>query len=130
MYSDPIADFLIRIKNAQSRRHAFVQAPYSALKLALAKILEQAGYVKSVEVGDEQKPHQHIKVELKYDELGDPAISNIRRKSKPSQRIYAKKNEIKSQQYSLIIISTSRGLMTDREAKKAGLGGEIICQIW
>lgn len=130
MMTDPIADFLTRIKNAQARKHEFVRAPYSNFKMALAKVLEKNGYIGEIEVGGKTKSQQYIKFQLKYDELGRPAVMGAKKVSKLGQRMYIKKENIKTQVFILSIISTSRGLMSDKEARKAGLGGELICKIW
>ena len=107
-----------------------MEIPFSNAKFELAKIFERENFVASVEEKG-KKAAKKIYINLKY-ESGMPAIENIIRKSKPSHRIYVGKNDIKTirQGYGRAIISTSRGLMTDKEARKAGLGGELICEIW
>jgi small subunit ribosomal protein S8 len=127
---DTISDMLIRIKNAQAAGRPIVEIPYSGAKFALAKVLERENFVGSIEEKG-KKAARKILINLKYQD-GVPAIENIERKSKPSRRIYIGKNEIKNvrQGFGRAIISTSRGLMTDKEAKKAGLGGELICEIY
>jgi small subunit ribosomal protein S8 len=127
---DTISDMLIRIKNAQAAGRPNVEIPYSGAKFALAKILEREKFVAATEEKG-KKAARNIHIELKYDD-GVPAIENIIRKSKPSRRIYIGKKEIKNvkQGFGRAIISTSRGLMTDKEAKKEGLGGELICEIY
>lgn len=130
MLTDPISDFLIRIKNAQTRKHEFTRAPFSVFKMALAKILKDQGYIDNIEVAGKTKASQYVKVGLKYNSDGRPAISGIKKISKPGQRMYVKKDNIRPENFVLGIISTSRGLMSDKEARKAGLGGEYICKIW
>lgn len=127
---DPISDLLIRIKNAQASGRPDVEIPYSAAKFELAKIFERENFVGSVEEKG-RKADKKIFINLKYED-GVPAIENIVRKSKSSRRVYIGKKDIKTikQGYGRAIISTSRGLMTDKEARKAGLGGELICEIW
>jgi small subunit ribosomal protein S8 len=128
--TDPIADMLIRIKNAQAVGHQTVKIPFSGLKLVLAQILEKEGFIAKVEKRgkDVQK---YIKIDLKYRD-GRSAIEGVKRMSKPGQRLYVTKNEIRPvrQGYGMAIISTSKGLMTDKEARRAGLGGELMCEIW
>lgn len=128
--NDPISDMLIRIKNAQAAGRASVGIPFSKVKLELAKIIQKEGFVGRIDEKG-KKSGREIVVDLKYDQ-GVPAIEDIIRKSKPSRRIYIGKEEIRSvrQGYGRAIISTSKGLLTDKEARKAGLGGEIICEIW
>lgn len=127
---DPISDMLIRIKNAQAVRHQTVALPFSKHKLALAKLLEKEGLVKSV-VSQGRKTKKIIELALVY-KKGQPIIREIRRVSKPSQRIYLKKSQVKpfKSGYGLSVISTSQGLMTDKQARQKGLGGEILCQIY
>jgi small subunit ribosomal protein S8 len=127
---DQISDMLIRIKNAQKTGRASIEMPFSKLRLALAKILEREDYLN----GAEEKSRKGIKflqITLKYSENA-PAISEIVKKSKSSRRIYIKKDEILpiKQGYGISIISTPKGLMTGKEARKAGLGGELICELW
>ncbi|MFH0852629.1 MAG: 30S ribosomal protein S8 [bacterium] len=127
---DPISDILIRIKNAQRSGKASLEVPFSKMKFELAKILAREGLILGVEEKD-KKANKKIQINLKYDgDLG--AIADIKRKSKSSQRMYVKKDEIRpvKQGRGMAIISTSRGLMTGKEAKKAGLGGELICEIY
>jgi len=127
---DPIADLLVRIKNAQASSLESVEIPFSKVKLAISKILEREGFVGQVEKRG-LKNKEKIAIALKY-EQGAPAISEIKRVSKLGQRIYVSSDKVRSvkQGYGLAIISTSRGLMTDKEAKKNKVGGEILCQVW
>jgi len=128
--NDPISDMLIRIKNAQATGNPSVEIPYSMVKFELAKIIEKEGFIGSTEEKG-KKATKKIVINLKY-EQGVPAIGNIVRKSKPSRRMYLGKDDIHSvrQGFGRAIISTSKGLMTDKEARKAGLGGELICEIY
>lgn len=128
--TDPIADFIIRIKNAFLSRRENVVLPYSKIKKALAEILVSEGYLESVEV-DESGTFSQLKLILKYvDDV--PAINDVKRLSKPGRRLYASSAEIPRALggYGITIVSTSKGVMTDKDAKKHNLGGELLCQIW
>jgi small subunit ribosomal protein S8 len=131
MTTDPIADMLTRIRNAQTVRKNEVLVPFSKLKFEIAKILKHENYIVSVDKIEEANFPQ-IKIVLKYDEVNAPAIKSIQRVSKPGQRVYVSKNNIASilNNFGFSIISTSAGLMTSKEAKRKGIGGEIICEIW
>lgn len=122
---DPIADMFTRIRNAQSANKVTVTMPASKQKQAIAKVLQEEGYITGFNVEEGVKPE--LTVELKYFE-GKPVIESIQRVSRPGLRIYKKRNELPSVMGGLgvAVISTSKGLMTDRAARKAGLGGEII----
>jgi len=132
---DPIADMLTRIRNAQMVKHKEVSVPFSKLKLSIAKILEQRNFIESVkkEMGE---TFPVLKIVLKYDVVSNteknPAIREIKRVSRQGQRIYVKKTDIKRVKngYGISIISTSHGMMTGDKAKKLGLGGEVICELW
>ena len=127
---DPITDLLNRIRNAQAVLHPQVEVPYSNLKYEIAKLLEKKGFIeKAVKAGKKEK--KSIDITLKYDNKV-PAISGLRRISKPGQRIYLPAKKIRPVRggYGLAIISTSKGVMTNKEAKKQKLGGEILCEIW
>jgi len=127
---DQISDILIRIKNAQKAGRIDLEAPFSNFKLALAKILEKEKFIAGVEEKG-KKAAKKIKIILKYNN-GRPAIHDLKRISRPSRRLYLKKDEIYpvKQGAGIAIISTPKGLMTDKEARKAKVGGEIICEIW
>jgi len=131
MITDPIADMLSRIRNAQAVKKSEVSLPFSRLKFELAKILKHENYLESVEKQEEAKFPQ-LKIVLKYDENKQPAITNIKRVSKPGKRIYVSKNNIPIvlNNLGILIISTSSGLMTSKEAKRKGVGGEILCEVW
>ena len=132
---DPIADMLTRIRNAQMVKQKEVSVPFSKLKLSIAKILEQRNFIESVkkEMGE---TFPILKIVLKYDVVSNteknPAIREIKRVSRQGQRIYVKKTDIKRVKngYGISIISTSQGMMTGDKARKLGLGGEIICEVW
>lgn len=121
---------LIRIKNAQAVLHPTVEIPFSNFKYELAKILAKNGFIGTVEKKG-RKTKKYIEIALKYKE-GIQAISGLRKVSKPGQRIYTNFKKIRKVKggYGMAIISTPKGLMTDREAKKQKLGGEIVCEIW
>lgn len=127
---DPIADMLNRIKNAQKIGREIIEIPFSKVKFEVAKIMEKEEFLEKVEKKG-VKTKQVLVLKLKYRQ-GVPAIDDLRRLSKPSCRLYIGFAEIKpvKQGYGVAIISTSRGLMTDKEARKNKLGGEILCEIW
>lgn len=128
--TDPIADMIIRVKNAFLASRATVSIPHSKMKEALAKILEAEGYVESFEVKP-TVPQKTIEIKLKY--IGKiPAITEVRRLSKPGRRMYAAVGEIPRSLggYGVTIVSTSKGVVTDKDARKMNIGGEVLCQIW
>lgn len=128
---DPISDMLTRIRNALMARKAEVVLSYSNFKYNLAKILQQEGWLKNVSV-KEVGELKTLLLELKYTDTGVSAISGIKRVSKSGQRIYAKNNAIPSLLggAGTTIVSTSKGLMSDKDARRSKIGGEVICQIW
>ena len=127
---DPITDMLNRIRNAQAVLKETVEVPFSNLKYEIAKILEKNGFIEKVEKKG-KKTKKIIEITLKYDNK-IPAISGLKRISKPGQTIYLGHRKIKRVKggYGVAIISTSKGLMTDKEARKQKLGGEVICEAW
>ena len=129
--NDPIADMLTRIRNAQIAKHDVVVLPASNTKKAIAKILLAEGYVKSVDFIDEA-PQGSIKITLKYVNGKQPVIAGLKRISKPGLRVYARHEELPKVLGGLgiAIISTSKGLMTDKEARKEAIGGEVLAYIW
>lgn len=131
MMTDPIADMLTRIRNAQAVKLPAVVVPYSTLKMALLKIMKRENFIDDFEKKG-KKIHKHINVQIKYGKSGDSVITGIRRISKPGSRIYKKASEIHSvkQGAGMAIISTPQGLMTDKEVRKAKIGGEVVCEIW
>lgn len=130
--TDPIADMLTKIRNAQAKKHLGVLVSYSKLKYNLAKILKREGFVSDVKLEDAATKKKSIKITLKYNKERQPVIHNLERVSKPGQRIYSKKNNLPRtlQGMGIFIISTSQGLLTDKEAKRRNLGGEVICKIY
>lgn len=129
--SDPVADLLTRIRNAQLARHAQVTIPASKLKLAMAQILEKYGYVGSV-ARHEDGVQGTISIELKYDDHAKPMITDIKRVSKPSRRVYVHVDEIPAvlNGLGIAILSTSKGVLTGQEAKAANVGGELLCTVY
>jgi small subunit ribosomal protein S8 len=127
---DPIADMLVSIKNAQAVGKTTVSIPFSNLKYKISQILEKNGFIEKVEKRG-RGPKRFIEITLKY-ENKVPAISGFKRISKPGQRIYLPYKKIKKVKggYGIAIISTSKGILTDKEAKKQKIGGEILCEIW
>ncbi|MBT7947720.1 MAG: 30S ribosomal protein S8 [Porticoccaceae bacterium] len=126
---DPISDMLTRIRNAHHRSKSDVVMPSSKLKASLAKVLQDEGYISGFSVSDEVKPS--LTVELKYFE-GKPVIEEINRASKPSLRVYAGTKDLPKVRSGLgvAIVSTSQGVMTDRAARAAGIGGEVLCTVF
>ena len=129
--TDPIADMLTRIRNANSAKHKTVDVPASKMKTAIAEILFKEGYIKSFEVINNEN-QGIIRITLKYDEKGTRVIDGIKRISKPGLRVYAGKEELPKvlNGLGIAIISTSKGLKTDKEAREAGIGGEVLAYIW
>ena len=129
--SDPIADMLTRIRNAGKAKFQTVDIPGSKLKVELAKILKTNGYIKNYKYVDDGKQGM-LRLYLKYLADGDHAIFGLERVSKPSRRVYTATKDIKPVYNGLgiAIISTSRGIMTDIQAKKENVGGEILCNVW
>ena len=128
--TDPIADMIIRIKNALMAGHDQVSIPHSKVKVAIAEILKAEGYVTDYKI-EQTVPQATINVDLKY--VGKvPAITDVRRMSKPGRRWYASVGEIPRALggYGITIVSTSKGIMTGTSARKQNVGGEVMCQIW
>lgn len=131
MNTDPIADMLTRVRNATMVQHKQVVIPSSNLKVGIAQILKAEGFIDSFAVTDE-KPQANLVLRLKYTGRGESVITDLQRVSKPGKRVYTGSKEIPWVRSGLgiNIISTPKGLMTGREARKARLGGEILCNIW
>ncbi len=130
--SDPIADMLTRIRNANTAKHDTVDVPSSKMKLAIAEILFNEGYIKKYDVIEDGN-FKTIRITLKYGEdKNEKIISGLKRISKPGLRVYAGKDELPRVLGGLgvAIISTNNGVITDKEARKAGVGGEVLCFIW
>ncbi len=131
MVNDPIGDMLARLHNAASVRHPQVVMPASKMRVAIARILKDEGFVDKLEV-TRDRPQPMLKVWLKYDDMRKPVLSGARRVSKPGRRVYAGRRDIPWVQHGLgvAIVSTTKGVMTGSRAKKEGLGGEILCEVW
>lgn len=129
--TDPIADMLTRIRNANSVGHESVEIPASKMKKAIAQILLDEGYITNYEVNDDSVQGT-IKVTLKYGANNEKVISGIKKISKPGLKVYAKANDVPKVLGGLgiAIISTSKGIVSDKEARKLGVGGEVICYVW
>ncbi len=127
MVTDPIADMLTRIRNANQNKSNEVSMPVSKLKLEIANILKNEGFISNVKVNE-----QTLTLTLKYTDKKERVITGLKRISKPGLRVYAKNDEIPSvlNGFGIAIISTSKGLMTDKEARKNNLGGEVMAYIW
>ena len=130
--TDPIADFLTRIRNAILARRGDVTCPSSTLKVRLAEVMKDEGYILGYDVRPGFDGHSEIIVRLRWAEPGSNAITGLRRRSRPGQRVYVGSDRIAKVRSGLgvAILSTSRGLMTDRAARKAGIGGELLCEVW
>jgi small subunit ribosomal protein S8 len=131
--TDPIADMLTRLRNANMAMHEDVNMPSSRLKEALAALLQKEGYISGFVVSDEPgRPHQILTIRLKYSPERLRTITGLRRVSKPGLRVYSKADKVPRVLGGLgvAVLSTSQGLMTDREARKKGVGGEILCYVW
>ena len=129
--TDPIADFLARIRNAILARHTEVLAPTSKLKLRICDVLKSEGYIAGYDVREAGGPGGELVVRLQWVDRAN-AITGMRRRSRPGQRMYVRHGTIPKVRSGLgiAILSTSKGLMTDRAARKAGLGGELLCEVW
>ena len=131
MFTDPIADMLTRIRNANIVSHEEVEMPSSKLKVELAKVLKEEGYITDYTEKEVGK-FKVLSITLKYDEIHKPVIANLKRVSKTGLRVYSKAKDLPQVfgGLGIAIISTSKGLMTDRKARKENLGGEVICYVW
>src|SRR5262245_48681141 len=129
--TDPIADLLARIRNGIRARKALVECPRSNIKLRIAEILRDEGFVQGVTAGEDNKQGT-LKLELRYDGRNSCAISGMRRVSRPGQRHYVPAKQVPKVRNGLgiSIISTSQGVMTDKEARQKGVGGEVLCEVW
>lgn len=130
--TDPIADMLTRIRNAIMARQELVDIPYSVIKFSIAKLLKEEGYLKNYKVFTDDARKKFIKVYLNYDERNRNAITGLRRVSKPGRRVYVKAEDLARERSRLgtAVLSTSRGLMTDREALGTHVGGELLFRVW
>ena len=131
MTSDPIADLLIRVMNGHRARHANIRMPFSRIKLALCDLLRREGYVREVEKST-AAGHPVLVVTLAYDSARKPAILGVRRVSRPGRRVYAGADKLPKVRNGLgvAVLTTPQGLMTDSEARKKRVGGEVLCEVW
>lgn len=129
--TDPVADLLTRIRNANRANHETVEAPASKLSMEIVKILQSEGFVKGYEMVKDAK-FPTVRMHLKYGQRKDKVITNLKRISKPGLRVYAKRDEVPRvlRGLGIAIVSTSRGVMTDRDARRKGIGGEVLCYVW
>ncbi|HHX77656.1 MAG TPA: 30S ribosomal protein S8 [Firmicutes bacterium] len=129
--SDPIADMLTRIRNASMARHETLELPASRMKLSVAQILKEEGFIKDFDFKSDDRQGV-IRIFLKYGPQRERVISGIKRISKPGLRVYAKKDDLPKVLGGLgiAIVSTSQGVMTDKEARRKGVGGEVLCYVW
>ena len=129
--TDPIADMLTRIRNANVVKHETVDVPASNMKIELARILLEEGFIRGYDVIEDGK-QGIIRIQLKYGQTGERVISGLKRISKPGMRVYADKHEVPRvlNGLGISIISTSKGILTDKQARKENVGGEVICYVW
>lgn len=129
--NDPIADMLTRIRNALMAHHQTVTMPSSRVKVEIAKILKQEGYIKDFDVV-EREPATLLRVRLKYTEDKQPVLTGLERVSKPGRRVYKSRDEIPwvLSGVGVAILSTDKGIMTGRQARRLGVGGEVLCYVW
>ncbi|GAA7900149.1 30S ribosomal protein S8 [Helicobacter pylori] len=131
MVNDIIADSLTRLRNASMRRLEFTQLYYAKIVVSILEIFKEKGFIKDFNVKDKDKK-QSVYVRLAYDEKGHSKISEVKRLSKPGRRVYKQKNELKrfKNGYGVIVVSTSKGVITNEEAYRQNVGGEVLCSIW
>jgi len=131
MMTDPLSDMLTRIRNAGTARHGETSCPSSKEKLAVVRVLEKAGFVKDVKV-EAREGHAALVIGIRYDAGGRAMIDGIRRVSRPSRRVYVGKSEIPTVRNGLgvAVLSTSKGILSDSEAREQGVGGEVVCEVW
>ena len=130
--TDPISDMLTRIRNAVMARHDFVLVPASKTKLAIAELFKNEGSIKGYELIDVDTPKKSLKIYLYYHDRNDPAITGLKRVSSPGLRVYVRKGEIPRYfaGIGVSVLSTSKGIMTGKDAWKNGIGGELLCYVW
>ncbi len=131
MMTDPVGDMLTRIRNAARVRHAETRCPASKLKLAVAEVLASEGFIQSVRVADDSEKPELV-LELRYADSGDTIIDGLKRVSKPGRRVYVGAKEVARVRNGLgmSIISTSKGVLCDRDARAQKVGGEVLCEVW
>ncbi|MEK6641061.1 MAG: 30S ribosomal protein S8 [Nitrospirota bacterium] len=131
MVTDPISDLLVRLQNGLRRRHDTVSVPASRLKREILRILQHEGYIQGVQA-EVEDGHPVLKVQLRYVVEGQPMVTGMQRVSKPGRRVYVGIKDIPriKNGIGMAILSTSKGLMTDQDSRRAGLGGEVLCAVW
>ena len=129
--TDPIADMLTRVRNGLMVRKSYVLVPSSKIKVAIAQVLLEEGFIQGYEVTNE-RPQPNIRLWLKYDDKRQPIVSGLRRVSRPGRRVYSGKQELPwvLSGLGIAIVSTPKGVMTDRDARRTGVGGEVLCYVW
>jgi len=129
--TDPIADLLTRIRNGLTARKAYVLVPSSKLKVAVTQVLLEEGFIQGYEV-TKDRPQPNLRVWLKYDKDRRPVLSGLRRISKPGQRVYKGRHDLPwvLSGLGVAVVSTPKGVMTSREARRLGVGGEVLCYVW
>ncbi|MBP3906555.1 MAG: 30S ribosomal protein S8 [Peptostreptococcaceae bacterium] len=129
--TDPIADMLTRVRNANMVKHETVDVPASNMKKEIARILLEEGFIRGYDVIEDGK-QGIIRIQLKYGQMSERVITGLKRISKPGMRVYAAKDEVPKvlNGLGISIISTSKGILTDKQARKEGVGGEVICYVW
>jgi len=132
MLTDPLADMLIRVRNANKAKFDKVDVPSSRLKVSVVRLLKREGYIQDLKVLNDNNKKKTLRIFLRYDEQNQPFITGLKRVSRPGLRIYACKDTIPSVMsgLGLAILSTSKGVVTDREARSLNVGGEVLCFIW
>jgi small subunit ribosomal protein S8 len=132
MLTDPVADMLTRIRNANKAMHDRAEMPSSKLKIEIARILKEEGYIRDFHVAEDEGTHARLVVELKYGRSRERVLTDLKRVSKPGRRIYARKDRLPRVLGGMgtAILSTSRGVVTSRTAEAEGIGGEVICFVW
>jgi len=130
--TDPIADMLTRIRNANKVRFKSVDVLLSRINLNIAKVLKKSGYISGYDIKKDTRGHQVLRVYLKYADMKKSVLTGIQRISKPGRRVYVRSERIPKvlNGYGIAILSTSRGVLTDKEASDAKVGGEILCNVW
>jgi small subunit ribosomal protein S8 len=131
MMTDPIADMLTRIRNAVRVERQFVDVPLSRVKIGVADVLKREGYIWDFQEVDGEQPAKQLRIELKYGPNGERVIQSIRRVSKPGRRVFSKSRDLRPvlNGLGISIISTSRGVVSDREARQQNIGGEVLCEV-
>lgn len=131
MMTDPIADLLARIRNAGTARHVETTCPSSKQKLAVARVLQNAGFVGEVKV-EARAGHPTLVIEIRYDERGRALIDGMRRVSRPGRRVYVGKSAVPKvrQGLGVAVMSTSKGILSDKDAREQNVGGEVVCEVW